>query len=68
MKCALCEDCGWVCESHPDKPWDGDDACGCGGAGMPLRPGFFCCDAAAPYRATRNWLSEVPIVLKVVTI
>jgi hypothetical protein len=19
-KCALCEDCGWVCESHPDRP------------------------------------------------
>ena len=29
----------WVCEDHPDKPWDGasdmEDACHCGGAGMP---------------------------------
>ena len=23
----------WVCENHPAKPWDGPDACGCGGAG-----------------------------------
>jgi hypothetical protein len=23
MKCSLCEDNGWVCESHPDKPWEG---------------------------------------------
>jgi hypothetical protein len=35
MKCALCEDCGWVCEAHPDRPWEGKDACTCGGAGAP---------------------------------
>ncbi|SHH20052.1 hypothetical protein SAMN05444169_6285 [Bradyrhizobium erythrophlei] len=35
MKCTLCEDCGWVCESHHDRPWEGKDACTCGGAGMP---------------------------------
>jgi hypothetical protein len=35
MKCALCEDCGWVCENHPDRPWSGDHACTCGGAGEP---------------------------------
>ncbi len=23
-----------MCEWHPDKPWDGAGACGCGGAGM----------------------------------
>src|SRR5580692_411856 len=33
MKCSLCEDCGWVCESHPDRPWEGEHACACGGAG-----------------------------------
>lgn len=33
--CAYCDDCGWVCENHPGKPWDGDRACGCGVAGMP---------------------------------
>lgn len=35
MKCTLCEDCGWVCESHPDRPWQGEHACGCGAAGTP---------------------------------
>jgi DNA invertase Pin-like site-specific DNA recombinase len=33
MKCSLCEDCGWVCESHPDRPWEGEHACTCGAAG-----------------------------------
>jgi hypothetical protein len=27
MKCSLCEDCGWVCESHPARPWEGEHAC-----------------------------------------
>jgi hypothetical protein len=35
MKCSLCEDCGWVCENHPPKPWEGLRACSCGGAGAP---------------------------------
>src|ERR1700722_4428055 len=35
MKCSACEDCGWVCENHPEKPWEGEHACRCGGAGMP---------------------------------
>src|ERR1700730_298370 len=35
MKCSLCEDCGWVCESHPYRPWEGEHACACGAAGAP---------------------------------
>ena len=35
MKCPLCEDSHWVCESHPQEPWDGEHACGCGAPGMP---------------------------------
>jgi hypothetical protein len=43
MKCLCCEDCGWVCENHPnqlcenhpDQPWEGPHACTCGGAGTP---------------------------------
>jgi hypothetical protein len=35
MRCLLCEDCGWVCEAHPDRPWEGEHACRCGGAGAP---------------------------------
>jgi hypothetical protein len=34
-KCARCEDIGWVCENHNDKPWrDGPGGCTCG-AGAP---------------------------------
>lgn len=33
MRCILCNDRGWVCANHPDQPWDGPDACSCGGAG-----------------------------------
>ena len=29
--CARCDNCRWVCEAHPDRPWLGD----CGAAGMP---------------------------------
>ena len=40
--CNNCDDGGWVCEGHPDKPWDGtskrSDACGCG----PGRPCDVC--------------------------
>ena len=35
MKCALCEDSGWVCENHPQRPWEGEHGCTCGGAGAP---------------------------------
>jgi hypothetical protein len=35
MTCRLCKDTGWVCERHPERPWDGDQACGCSAAGMP---------------------------------
>src|SRR5207248_124725 len=38
-ECEVCGGARWVCEDHPDKPWDGasdrEDACHCGGAGMP---------------------------------
>ncbi|NWL36220.1 hypothetical protein FBF71_02695 [Bradyrhizobium elkanii] len=35
MKCPACDDCGWVCESHPERAWMGNCACSCGGAGAP---------------------------------
>jgi hypothetical protein len=37
MKCARCRDTYWVCETHDDRPWDGEQACGCGGAGASCR-------------------------------
>jgi hypothetical protein len=37
--CTICDDTGWVCEAHPDRPTGmfskRFDACNCGGAGMP---------------------------------
>jgi hypothetical protein len=33
--CANCDDRGWVCENHQDRPWDDPRACTCGGAGAP---------------------------------
>jgi hypothetical protein len=44
MKCQLCEDTGWVCENHPDQPWEGPHACTCGGAGAPCPA----CNRSAP--------------------
>jgi hypothetical protein len=33
--CARSDDCRWVCENHTDRPWLGERACGCAGAGAP---------------------------------
>jgi hypothetical protein len=30
--CSLCDGSGWVCEEHPDQPWQGPHACTCGAA------------------------------------
>jgi hypothetical protein len=37
MDCGNCYSSGWVCESHPDKPWlvGKEEKQHCGGAGMP---------------------------------
>jgi hypothetical protein len=35
MICWRCDGTLWVCENHPECPWEGEHACGCGGAGMP---------------------------------
>ncbi len=33
--CKTCDGERWVCESHPDQPWNGGDLECCGGAGIP---------------------------------
>lgn len=33
-RCPTCLGLGWVCENHPDLPWDIEIGCVCG-AGMP---------------------------------
>ena len=35
VRCARCRDTYGVCETHNDRPWDGEHACGGGAAGMP---------------------------------
>jgi hypothetical protein len=45
MACLNCDNTGWVCEEHPDRPWRGtsqrEDACDCVKVGMP-------CEACNP--------------------
>jgi hypothetical protein len=57
-KCSVCEDSGWVCEGHPDRPWEGGHACGCGGAGAPCPA----CNATDRHEAPRLpdgfWIEE----------
>lgn len=33
--CAICKGEGWVCENHPEIPWNGGNQECCGGAGSP---------------------------------
>jgi hypothetical protein len=33
--CARCANERWVCEAHPDRPWDGEHGCPCGAPGSP---------------------------------
>jgi hypothetical protein len=35
QSCTHCGGCRWVCEAHPERPWDGPHACGCGAPGEP---------------------------------
>jgi hypothetical protein len=58
-KCVVCDDTGWVCETHPDRPTGmfskRFDACNCGAAGMPCAT---CnpCDADNPPDMSRTGL------------
>jgi len=39
-QCNACDNTGWVCEDHPDRPSDCGNsprACACGAAGRPCR-------------------------------
>jgi hypothetical protein len=33
--CPRCDDCQWICEVHPDRPWIGPLACPCDAPAMP---------------------------------
>jgi hypothetical protein len=57
MTCFQCKDCGWVCESHPERPWEGSHACGCGAAGMPC-PGCNPSDEITPPRLPTGFVDD----------
>src|SRR6266567_7246455 len=57
MKCELCDDCGWVCENHQDRPWQGAHACSCGGAGMAC-PRCNPSDQESPPRPPKGFRTE----------
>ncbi len=59
MACPLCDDAGWVCENHPDRPSDCGNStrpCTCGGAGMPCPM----CNEPAPGKRPRLPTGFVP--------
>ena len=38
MRCERCDDTGWTCEAHDDRPWDSglsEHACRCGAPAIP---------------------------------
>jgi hypothetical protein len=51
LSCLLCDDLGWVCENHPDQPWEGPHACSCRGVGAPCPE---CNPSASDYTAARR--------------
>jgi hypothetical protein len=59
MKCALCNDAGWVCERHPDQPWEGSKrGCTCGAPGAPCPTCNAANDRSAP-RMPAGFKTEV---------
>jgi hypothetical protein len=58
VQCNLCKDSGWVCESHPHRPWEGRHVCGCGAAGAPCPECNATNDANAP-RMPEGFKTEV---------
>ena len=46
--CVSCAECGWVCQDHPDSPWEHDN---CGAPGVPC---------ACNPRGKVNWQEVYP--------
>ena len=58
--CARCQDVGWVCEKHPDRPWSMKVDCGCQcGAGMPCPDCNPAADAEHPPRRLVSQISAL---------
>jgi hypothetical protein len=58
MRCCRCDDCGWVCEAHHDRPSLGESACTCGAAGAPC-PACNSSDANHPPRPPEGLRTNV---------
>jgi hypothetical protein len=52
FSCSRCRDARWVCENHPDKPWNAEHEMICRGAGMP------CPDCNEPDDAERPAMGD----------
>jgi len=52
--CARCQGQRWVCENHPDRPWEVPGGCSCG-AGMP------CPDCNRHAALAPGWVSVMSI-------
>jgi hypothetical protein len=54
--CRVCRGVGWVCEDHPDKPYDHDIGCACG-EGIPCA----CNDSTPPDTSQVIVIDEVTL-------
>ncbi len=57
MNCAVCRNCRWVCENHPDRAWP--DVCDCG-AGAPC-PVCNPCDRDHPPEMPERFRSVIDV-------
>jgi hypothetical protein len=63
-RCANCDGYGWVCENHPDVPWEGVAGYGCDcGAGMPCS----CNTASPPWDFKSDFVDEAGPILDTTT-
>jgi hypothetical protein len=56
--CPVCHGIGWVCERHPDRPYDDEKGCACG-YGAPCA----CNDSSPPDTSRMNALLEASLHL-----
>jgi hypothetical protein len=55
--CPRCLGSHWVCEAHPERPWEGEYACGCGAPGMPC-PLYNASDELNPPKMPPGFVEE----------
>lgn len=58
MTCPKCNGGGWVCEDHPDLPWNHNENCGAGmpcSCGRDLVPAEMSVIATTDPEAVKKW-------------